>query len=693
MEFDGSCIPQSSIALLLNSDSAGGFESGEASLVGLDADGNAAPGTDGSFVWDGQVVPVDRNQVTDGNNATRNYTLLTQTSFQDGFIAFDTSGSAPFRIGVDGTTFAYSAAAFVWEEEGQWKYDQNLGGEPVNWVPSNTVVALGWLRTGESDVLEDGGLYAQARLLNEGGGWKPIENGVVPNSNPSAYWSTAVGQSGESVVIWTSASASGGPGSLLLQRYDSLGQVIGDTIIIDDRGENGWPAATYLENGSIAVSYWRYVSGYRQTELRILNASDEVVHASVASSGTATGDYLGRDIFDLGNEQIFVVWSYSENHPQLPHIRQEGQRFSYDGEKIGEPVVIAQSGSGSIGLGPLERLADGSFLAIIGDSNFGNRFDLIARRIDPYSGDIFESSLIDSVEGSQKLPAYAVAELDDRIIVFWRGADSHLYGKAILGDGSLGQKTLVAHQVSGADVVALGNQVAVLFHNDYGSNSAGFHTFSNQLVPSSAATFHMFDEAGGVRLELLKQGKLRSFFNPAYNDFIYFIDLERTVIVEPVLDGDGDGVPDSSDAFPFDPAASVDTDGDGMPNDWNPGKFAGDSTSQPPLELDYDDDNDGYEDSVDVFPLDPSEWADCEGDGIGDNADTDDDNDGIPDTQDAFPCNPAYSQDSDGDGIPDTWELQYGLDPLDPRDAYYRPGSRRLSELGRIPNGARPISL
>ena len=27
---------------------------------------------------------------------------------------------------------------------------------------------------------------------------------------------------------------------------------------------------------------------------------------------------------------------------------------------------------------------------------------------------------------------------------------------------------------------------------------------------------------------------------------------------------------------------------------------------------------------------------------------------------------PAYSQDSDGDGIPDTWELQYGLDPLDP---------------------------
>ncbi|MDC3331374.1 thrombospondin type 3 repeat-containing protein, partial [Pseudomonadales bacterium] len=142
-------------------------------------------------------------------------------------------------------------------------------------------------------------------------------------------------------------------------------------------------------------------------------------------------------------------------------------------------------------------------------------------------------------------------------------------------------------------------------------------------------------------------------------------------LINDLIDSDGDGVPDNTDVFPNDPAASVDTDGDGMPDDWNPGQSASDSTSQPPLELDNDDDNDGYDDSVDVFPLDPSEWADCEGDGIGDNADTDDDNDGIPDAQDTFPCNPAYSQDSDGDGIPDTWELQYGLDPLDPRDAYF----------------------
>ena len=52
-----------------------------------------------------------------------------------------------------------------------------------------------------------------------------------------------------------------------------------------------------------------------------------------------------------------------------------------------------------------------------------------------------------------------------------------------------------------------------------------------------------------------------------------------------------------------------------------------------------DRDNDGYPDVTDVFPDDPSEWSDSDGDGIGDNADpllNDLDNDGIPDAVDLF---------------------------------------------------------
>ncbi len=81
-------------------------------------------------------------------------------------------------------------------------------------------------------------------------------------------------------------------------------------------------------------------------------------------------------------------------------------------------------------------------------------------------------------------------------------------------------------------------------------------------------------------------------------------------------DTDGDGVPDSRDRFPDDLYEWDDTDGDGIG------------------------------DNADLFPLDGNEWEDTDGDGKGNAADPDDDN----------------------DGMPDSWELEYGLDPLDPAD-------------------------
>jgi predicted flap endonuclease-1-like 5' DNA nuclease len=147
------------------------------------------------------------------------------------------------------------------------------------------------------------------------------------------------------------------------------------------------------------------------------------------------------------------------------------------------------------------------------------------------------------------------------------------------------------------------------------------------------------------------------------------------------LDSDMDGVPDIYDAFPLDPSASKDTDGDGMPDE-----LTGPSTSEPPLIEDQDDDNDGIDDAAeassdpatdpldpdtdgdghcdgpnedpgvcqagpDAFPLDPTEWLDTDGDGIGNEADTDSDGDGVDDALDAFFLDPTEWLDTDGDGL------------------------------------------
>ena len=111
-------------------------------------------------------------------------------------------------------------------------------------------------------------------------------------------------------------------------------------------------------------------------------------------------------------------------------------------------------------------------------------------------------------------------------------------------------------------------------------------------------------------------------------------------------DFDSDTVLDRNDAFPRDPAASVDTDQDGLPDDWNEGNTGADSTTG--LTLDDDDDNDGVLDIDDAYPTDPERSQNVV---VG----VDQDNDGTLDEQDAFATDPAASVDTDQDGLPDDW--------------------------------------
>ena len=156
-----------------------------------------------------------------------------------------------------------------------------------------------------------------------------------------------------------------------------------------------------------------------------------------------------------------------------------------------------------------------------------------------------------------------------------------------------------------------------------------------------------------------------------YNSLVmYILERDRPVMIKDIevvsygdisgpgpLDSDMDGIPDAFDAFPTNPAASEDTDGDGMPDDWNPNASAQQIVDSG-LTLDEDDDNDGVSDYNDAFPKDPAASLDNDYDGMPDDwnegateqqiadspltVDEDDDNDGIPDVNDPEPLYPHY---------------------------------------------------
>jgi hypothetical protein len=79
---------------------------------------------------------------------------------------------------------------------------------------------------------------------------------------------------------------------------------------------------------------------------------------------------------------------------------------------------------------------------------------------------------------------------------------------------------------------------------------------------------------------------------------------------------------------------------------------------------DPDDDNDNYNDDIDAFPYNPTEWVDNDEDDIGDNADPDDDNDGLLDTEEDQNGDERIEGDTNNDRIWDDNEDWKETDPL-----------------------------
>ena len=135
------------------------------------------------------------------------------------------------------------------------------------------------------------------------------------------------------------------------------------------------------------------------------------------------------------------------------------------------------------------------------------------------------------------------------------------------------------------------------------------------------------------------------------------IDLSQSVAAVPTLAGH---------SFRFNVDEPVlDIDGDGLPNAEDP-----------------DDDNDGMSDVwEDTYNLDPLNAADATLDG---------DDDGLSNLNEYLAGTTPDNPDSDGDGLIDGWEVNYSLNPLDAADAALDSDSDGLTNLQEFQQGTDP---
>jgi hypothetical protein len=161
-----------------------------------------------------------------------------------------------------------------------------------------------------------------------------------------------------------------------------------------------------------------------------------------------------------------------------------------------------------------------------------------------------------------------------------------------------------------------------------------------------------------------------------------YADLDgATVVADPTVDADGDGIADSVDTNDAvfgglgDPNA--DDDNDGLTNGQEGGPTTDTDGDGVPNFQDLDSDNDGIRDSVELVNARPGSNGDTDGDGLKDWLDLDSDNDGINDVREANGTDADHDGlvdgnssglDTDGDGLRNSADPSNGGVSLNPPD-------------------------
>jgi len=235
-----------------------------------------------------------------------------------------------------------------------------------------------------------------------------------------------------------------------------------------------------------------------------------------------------------------------------------------------------------------------------------------------------------------------------------------------------------------AELEGYGINLSLLLENDETGERFYSETFTSG---------HSYDVINDQQTDVIYKAKVRDAgtYTATFevtNERIPSTLHQFSLVIEPGIDSDNDGVIDLKDAFPNDPDESADSDGDGVGNN-----------------ADLDDDNDGMSDVFEAENgLNSDDWQDAlldpDNDGLtnleefnaGTNPNlTDTDGDGLSDYDEVMNhgTNPTLA-DTDRDGMDDKYELDNNLNPTNINDGALDTDEDGLTNLEEFNAGINP---
>ena len=300
--------------------------------------------------------------------------------------------------------------------------------------------------------------------------------------------------------------------------------------------------------------------------------------------------------------------------------------------------------------------------------------------------------------GNNRLFAYQNANNWDCLVAKYASSGGVVWAQAVGGSSTDYCYSLDMDRTSGNITIAGMYQGTAWFGNTYIASRGGSDAFYATLTPDpqnpSAYIWSTIHHFGGTSSDYgwavaARNGTVAYggyFYSSAYDDAnqvtLNSIGGYDGFLLIYGVDSDGDGVGDGTDVFPNEPSQWADRDGDGfgdnltgLNGDDCPDTI-GNSTGGEGLYGCPDRDGDGWADSVDMLPDEPTQWVDTDNDGFGNNMSgyqgdacpmmwgnswrdqygcLDLDGDGQSFMNDNFPSKNTQWNDTDGDGSGDNW--------------------------------------